>query len=461
MEMGHINPFVAQVCERLHAAGGRALLAGGCVRDMLLGLNPSDFDIEVYGLSMGKVQQVLARIGRCEQVGKSFGVIKLWRKNVGIDIALPRRERKSGPGHRGFDVEVDPHLSPMIASRRRDFTMNAMMFDVRNDRLLDFHGGRKDLAAKILRHVSDAFAEDPLRVLRGMQFAARFNLELADETAMLCHRLRQEANTLAHERIWAEWRKWAMASHPARGLAVLEKSGWIDIYPELAAMRGCPQNARWHPEGDVWTHSCLTVERAASVASARGWHDKRRLYLVLAALCHDIGKPATTMDDGNDCIRSPGHSMEGMEITMRFMHRIGAPTSVVTAVTPLIREHMTHTHGMPTQRAVRRLSHRLQPVNITLWEALVEADASSRPPLPHARPALPWLNAAQALGHHEKKPTPIVNGRMLMALGVKPGPGMGRLIAAAFEAQLDGAFNDAASAMAWCRRHIQHGEKQA
>ncbi len=460
MEMKHINPFVAEVCEHLRAAGGRALLAGGCVRDMLLGLNPSDFDIEVYGLSMDKVQQVLARMGRCEQVGKSFGVIKLWRRNTEVDIALPRRERKSGPGHRGFDVEVDPNLSPKAASRRRDFTINAMMFDVTNGRLLDFHGGRKDLAANILRHVSDAFAEDPLRVLRGMQFAARFDLELAEETAALCRRLCCEANTLAAERIWAEWRKWAMAGHPARGLAVLEKSGWIDVYPELAAMRGCPQNARWHPEGDVWTHTCLTVDRAACVASARGWHDERRLYLVLAALCHDIGKPATTIDDGDGCIRSPGHSMEGTEINTCFMQRIGAPASVVAAIAPLIREHMAHMHGMPTQRAVRRLSHRLQPVNITLWEALVEADASSRPPLPHARPALPWLHAAQALGHHEKKPAPIVNGRMLIAMGVHPGPGMGKLIAAAYEAQLDGAFDSEETARAWCRRQIWQGEQR-
>jgi len=450
-----IHPFVADICQRLRKAGGRAFLAGGCVRDMWLGLSSRDFDIEVYGLPLDQVQQAIAPLGRCEQVGKSFGVIKLRQGGIEADIALPRRERKSGPGHRGFDVQVDPYLSPEVASSRRDFTINAMMYDAESGALLDFHGGRNDLEAGILRHVSPTFAEDPLRVLRGMQFAARFDLELDEETALLCQQLRREANTLAAERIWAEWRKWAMAEHPARGLVVLEKSGWIELYPELAAMRSCPQNTRWHPEGDVWTHTCLTVDQAACVATARGWQDERRLYLVLAALCHDIGKPATTIDDGNGCIRSPGHSMEGTEINSRFMQRIGAPASAVAAIAPLIREHMTHMHGTPTKRAVRRLSHRLQPVNIALWEALVEADASSRPPHPPARPALSWLNEAQALGHHEEKPVPIVNGRMLMAMGVQPGPGMGKLIAAAYEAQLDGAFDNEDTARQWCRKHLR------
>ncbi len=454
MKAESIEPSVTGACRRLREAGGKAYLVGGCVRDMILDLTPKDFDIEVYGLEPAVIQKVLTSLGQCEQVGKSFGVIKLWSQGIEIDVALPRMEKKTGAGHRGFNVRFDPEIDPQTASNRRDFTINAMMFDALSGELLDFHGGQQDLGAHVLRHVSPAFAEDPLRVLRAMQLAARFDLELADDTAALCQTLLKEADSLSVDRIWAEWRKWAMAAHPARGLAALEKSGWLALYPELAALKGCPQDARWHPEGDVWTHTCLTVDQAARVAGRHDWQDERRLRLVFAALCHDIGKPGTTIHDADGGIRSPGHCQQGTGLSVRLMQRIGAPESLQRDTMPLVMEHMTHMHGEPTKRAIRRLSHRLQPANIELWEALVEADASSRPPYPASRPALPWLQSAQDMGHHRARPAPIAGGKMLLQLGMKPGPDMGKVIAAAYEAQLDGAFDNEAAAMAWCRQHM-------
>jgi len=449
-----IDPLVLDTCRKLRQAGGTAYLVGGCVRDMALGLIPKDFDIEVYGLDMEKMQAVLAGIGKCERVGKSFGVIKLWSHGHEIDIALPRTERKTTAGHRGFDVRFDPHLDPKAASSRRDFTINAMMLDPCNNELLDFHGGMADMEARVLRHISPAFAEDPLRVLRGMQFAARFALSLDADTAALCRSLIKEADTLAIERIWIEWRKWAGGEYPSHGLKVLKDTGWIGLYPELDAMVDCPQEPAWHPEGDVWTHTCLVVDKAAQIASRQGWEGERRLCLLFAALVHDMGKPETTFTDEAGRIRSPEHCKEGVKHCESFLARIGAPATLHAHLVPLVKEHLTHMHSAPSERAVRRLAHRLEPADIELWEALVEADASGRSPLPPSRPALPWLEMAQAMQHHQGKPEPIVTGRMLMALGVRPGPEMGKIIQAAFEAQLDGDIHDEASALAWCRTYL-------
>jgi len=449
-----IDPLVLNTCRSLRQAGGTAYLVGGCVRDMALGLVPKDFDIEVYGLDMEQMQAVLAGLGKCEKVGKSFGVIKLWSHGHEIDIALPRTERKTAAGHRGFDVRFDPQLDPQEASSRRDFTINAMMLDPCENELLDFHGGMADLDARILRHISPAFSEDPLRVLRGMQFAARFGFRLHVETADLCRTLLAEACTLAIERIWVEWRKWAGGKYPSYGLRVLEDSGWIELYPELAAMMGCPQEPAWHPEGDVWTHTCLVVDQAAQVASRYTWESERRLYLLFAALVHDMGKPDTTFTDEAGRIRSPEHSQAGVKHCESFLARIGAPATLQAHLVPLVKEHLTHMHSPPSQRAVRRLAHRLEPADIELWEALVEADASGRSPLPSSRPALPWLEMAEAMQHHQGKPKPIVTGKMLMGLGIRPGPKMGKIIDAAFEAQLDGDIRDEASALAWCRKYL-------
>ncbi|MDQ6959864.1 MAG: HD domain-containing protein, partial [Mariprofundaceae bacterium] len=341
--------------------------------------------------------------------------------------------------------------------QRRDFTINAMMLDPLNAEFLDFHGGRTDLENGVLRHVSEAFAEDPLRVLRGMQFAARYRLKLNRDTATLCQRLLPEAETLSIERIWCEWQKWAHAPHPSFGLDVLDESGWLQLYPQLAVLKGCVQDAKWHPEGDVWTHTKLVVDQAAEIAEQCHPGDETREYLVFAALCHDLGKPATTFTLEPNRIRSTGHSEAGEEPTRAFLAAIGAPKRISQYVIPLIQEHLVHLHGQATPRAVRRLSTRLEPASIALWESLVEADASGRPPLPPARPALPWLEQAQQVAVQNNEPEPFATGRMLLELGMQQGPEMGRLLADAYEAQLDGDINDASGARDWLSRKLGNG----
>jgi len=205
------------VCRHIANGGGKAWLVGGCVRDLLLGIRPKDFDVEVYGLEPEHLEKMLAPLGKTESVGKHFGVVKLWLDGLEVDFAMPRTERKTVAGHRGFSVESNPWLTPEIAVLRRDFTINAMMFDPLGNTLLDFHGGQDDLNHKILRHVSPAFAEDPLRPLRAMQFAARFQLRLDRETSRLCHLLLAEAETNIETvqsilKSWSGNEDWTVAS---------------------------------------------------------------------------------------------------------------------------------------------------------------------------------------------------------------------------------------------------------
>ncbi|MDX8394851.1 MAG: HD domain-containing protein [Mariprofundaceae bacterium] len=450
----HIPESVAILSKHLHKYGGKTWLVGGSVRDILLGKKPKDSDVEIYGLDGETVAKLTAELGRTQRVGKQFGVIKLWLHGNEIDIALPRTERKTAAGHRGFDITSDPYISPETATLRRDFTINAMMYDPLEDHLLDFHQGVKDLANGILRHVSPAFSEDPLRVLRGMQFAARFKLILHPDTAKLCHDLLPEAETLSSSRIWQEWQKWAHAPTPSFGLQVLQNSGWLKLYPELELMIDCPQDIRWHPEGDVWNHTCLVTDQAARVADDRDYDTETREQLVFAALCHDLGKPSCTFTDKDGSIRSPGHAEAGKSPTHHFLKSIRAPKQLEKFVHPLVREHLVHLHGEPTPRAIRRLANRLAPTNIELWEALVEADASGRFPYPASRAALPWLKHAQDMQQHQNKPQAIMTGKMLIQAGINSGPEMGKILKHAFNAQLEGDFNDTASAHSWLQQYL-------
>ncbi|HCS12585.1 MAG: tRNA nucleotidyltransferase [Zetaproteobacteria bacterium CG06_land_8_20_14_3_00_59_53] len=442
------------VCQRIAAHGGRAWLVGGSVRDMMLGLAPKDFDIEVYGLDSAALVTAIQTLGRTETVGRQFGVLKLWSEGLEMDLALPRSERKQGAGHKAFEVQTDPGLDAQTASSRRDFTINAMMLDPLTGELLDLHGGQNDLQNRILRHVSTAFAEDPLRPLRGMQFAARFRLTLDSGTAALCRSLLAEAATLPAARIWEEWRKWAHADAPSFGLQVLRASGWLALYPQLEALIGCEQEEDWHPEGDVWTHTALVLDQSSAIALRYNWNDKQREQLVFASLCHDLGKPSTTFRHENGRIRATGHAEAGIEPSKAFLESIAAPQSLTAHVLSLVAEHLVHLHGNPSPRAVRRLAHRLQPSNIHMWEALVEADASGRPPLPADRPALSWLEEAVKLAVEKTAPEALANGEMLIELGIQPGPAMGEILTTAYQAQLDGEFTDSVGARLWLSQRL-------
>lgn len=448
---------------------GRPRIVGGAVRDWLLGLEPKDFDLEVAGASFAELHRVLAPLGSTDVVGRSFGVIKLrLASGTEYDIALPRRESKTGAGHRGFAVEPDPTLSDAEAAARRDFTINALAWDPLASRLIDPHGGESDLRARRLRHTSPAFVEDPLRVLRAMQLAGRFDLTLAPETATLCRSIAPTYAELPVERVWHEWAKWAEKSaaprgRPSAGLRALAESGWLRHFPEIAALDGCPQDPEWHPEGDAFTHTAHCCDALARLPEWENADARHRRLLMLAVLLHDVGKPAVTRrEEKHGRLRwvSPGHEAAGVAPATAFLRRVGAPQDHAPFITPLVANHMVHHHGGPdgpTPAALRRLARRLHPATVAELALVMRADSGGRPPLesPDALALIRrLLDRAATLALADAAPRPLLLGRHLLAAGLSPGPEFKLLLDRAFEAQLDGAFADESTALIWLRKNL-------
>ncbi len=442
---------------------GRPRLVGGCVRDWLLGLEQKDFDIEVAGADYESLVRVLTPFGDADLVGRSFGVVKLRRNGVEYDFSLPRRESKTGAGHRGFLVEPDSDLSATAAAARRDFTINAIAYDPTTGTVIDPHHGQADLQGKMLRHTSAAFAEDPLRVLRGMQLAARFDLTLAPETAALCQTIVGAFGELPVERIWGEWDKWAVKSKvPSRGISVLEQTGWLGKFPEIAAMSGVNQEPAWHPEGDVLTHVKHCLDALVLLPEWLPMDAARRRCLMFAVLAHDFGKPSTTVHiEHRGVLRwmSPVHEAAGGPLAETFLRRIGAPPGLADWVRPLVLHHLAHHHGQTelSDSAVRRLARKLAPATIDDLCLVMWADHLGRRPLvsPGTETRIQALREkARALALQNSAPRPLILGRHLVELGLTPGPQFKPILAAGFEAQLDGAFFDEAGGRKWLAEHL-------
>jgi tRNA nucleotidyltransferase (CCA-adding enzyme) len=439
----------------------KAFLVGGCVRDWMLGLPSKDFDVEVFGVSYADLSSSLAGWGRTDTVGRSFGVVKLTTQTGNTyDFTVPRRDSKIAPGHKGFDIEFDPGISPLEASARRDFTINSMMYDPRNERIIDLHGGRQDLERRILRHTSPAFSEDPLRVLRGMQFAGRFGLQAAPETIRFCAEIHCGYNELAIERVREEWFKWAAKStRPSAGLKFLAQTGWTRHFPEIHSLLHTPQDSEWHPEGDVFTHTCHVCDALCGMEKWKAADEASRIVMMLAGLAHDFGKPMTTAEtikQGRMRITSPGHAEAGGALAEQFLNRINAPQNIILRVIPLVVNHLVHLQP-PTDRMIRRLARRLEPENIQDLCLVMSADSMGRPPLDPVIPTgitqLEFM--ARELDLHHQAPKPILLGRHLLPLGVLPGPAMGKVLHEAFEAQLNGEFFTVDEAVQWLGRQAQ------
>ncbi|MGC3957419.1 MAG: polynucleotide adenylyltransferase [Verrucomicrobiota bacterium] len=360
----------------------QAYLVGGCVRDALLSRPQKDFDLEVYGVDYETLARELNAFGRVDRVGKSFGVIK-FSSPTGEqwDFSIPRRDSKQSAGHKGFHVEFDPNIALAEAASRRDFTINALMFDPRTGEYLDFFGGRQDLERRILRHTSAAFTDDPLRVLRGMQFVARFDLTPAPETVALCRSIVHTFAELAVERVGMEWFKWAELSHrPSSGMRFLQATAWLQHFPEIAALANTPQDSEWHPEGDVFTHTCHCCDALAELPEWQAVDVTTRQVLMFAVLAHDFAKPQTTHiaeREGRMRIVSPGHEAQGGPLAEAFLTRIGSPNEIKTRVVPLVTHHLAHLQAA-SDRAVRRLANNLQPATITELCLVMTADQFGR-----------------------------------------------------------------------------------
>ncbi|MEX0321833.1 MAG: CCA tRNA nucleotidyltransferase [Puniceicoccaceae bacterium] len=437
--------LIKQLATGCAAHGGRACLVGGGVRSVLLDEEVVDYDVEVFNLEAPELESVLSELVHFSRVGKSFGIYKLagWP----VDVGLPRRERKKGDGHRGFEVDIDPAMSIEEASRRRDFTVNAIYYDILEDRIVDPLGGVNDLENKLLRHCSNRFSEDPLRVLRAMQMASRLPATVDPATVELCRDLGPE--NLSRERFFGEWEKLLLLGKlPSRGLNFLKDSGWIRYFPSLEAMVDCPQDPRWHPEGDVWTHTLHCMDAAVQYRSGDRDDD---LVLGLAVLCHDMGKPPTTeiVDEG---IRSHGHESAGLRPATAFMKQLNVPTRIREKVLPLVKCHMRPAMLYAdncSAAAIRRLSRDAGRLDLLL--KVFRSDAAGRPPYPdNSAPAAEWLlEKAQRMKVEKKAPEAILKGRHLLEKGWDSSPAMGRMLRKAYEAQIEGVFEDLEGALAW------------
>ena len=358
--MDGIPPLPSDLRAMLEAVRrvGRPRLVGGAVRDWLLGGQAKNFDVEVAGVDFESLRSALAPFGPTDVIGRSFGVVKVRGDSGEHDFSLPRRESKTGAGHRGFSVEPDPTLSDTDAAARRDFTVNAIALDPFTGEVIDPFDGRADLRARVLRHTGPAFPEDPLRVLRAFQLAARLDFTVAPETAALCREMAPSFAELPVERVWGEWEKWAVQSvRPSRGLAVLEETGWIRHFPEVAALRGTQQEGEWHPEGDVLTHTAHCMDALVALDGWRSAGAARRRMLSFAVLSHDFGKPPTTARaERRGAMRwvSPGHEPAGAPLAVSFLRRIGAPLELDQPVRALVAHHLAHHHGQKGSSRTRR-----------------------------------------------------------------------------------------------------------
>jgi tRNA nucleotidyltransferase (CCA-adding enzyme) len=447
--------LVQAIAQRVRDGRGRALLVGGCVRDELLGRDPKDLDVEVFGVPAADLRMLLEGFGRVDAVGESFAVYKIG----GVDVALPRRESKAGRGHKGFVIEGDPHLSVAEAARRRDFTINAISRDPLTGELVDPFHGQADLHARRLRVVDPAtFADDSLRVLRALQFVARFELTVDDETRALLASI--PLDDLPAERMWGEVEKLLlMAERPSAGFALARDLGVTSrLWPELHALIDCPQEREWHPEGDVWIHTLMVIDEAR-----RRIADLDRgpaLAMMLGAVCHDLGKPATTaFIDGR--LRSPGHEEGGVAPATALLDRLNVHTfdgyDVRRAVLGLVAHHLKPSmfKKSPTpvsDGAFRRLA---QKVDLELLARFAQADCRGRTGEFDCS-AMDWfLERARALGVEHRPPAPLVLGRHLIELGVAPGPGMGELLKRLFERQLDGDITTLEQGLAEAERLVR------
>ncbi len=443
-----------RVAHAVRAADGRALFVGGWVRDRLLSRESKDIDIEVYGLGSDNLRGLLESLGGIDTVGESFTVYKLGP----LDISMPRRESKSGRGHRGFTVVGDPDLSVAEAAKRRDFTINAIAWDPLSLEYLDPVGGREDLRRGVLRVVDpERFTDDSLRVLRAVQFAARFELELDPATIALCRTV--ALDDLPAERVWGEIEKLLLKAHrPSLGLAVAKDVHVVEkLFPELAALVGCDQEPEWHPEGDVWIHTLLVVDEAATRRT--DLPHPQQVALMLGAVCHDFGKPSTTaFIDGR--IRSRNHEEAGVQPTLAFLDRLNLHTldgyDVRGQVVGLVAHHLKPGmwHRAPDgvgDGAFRRLAKK---VDLDLLARLSVADCLGRTGTFDCGAMTWFLDRARALGVEHEAPAPVLRGRHLLDLGLSPGPHVGRLLADIYERQLDGEVRTLDDALEAARRII-------
>lgn len=458
--------------EHMQELGGRALVVGGFARDMTMSIASGeshiskDIDIEVYKIEPEHLKEILRQYGEINLVGQAFEVIKLTNPETGnaLDFSIPRRDSKVGKGHKGFEITGDPNMSIVEAARRRDFTVNALALDPLTGELHDYFDGVADAECRILRATDEKlFGDDSLRALRAMQFAARFDMEIDEQTAQLCKNF--DLTDLPNERIGEEWEKLlTKAKKPSIGLELAKELGIIEkLHPELAALDQTEQEADWHPEGNVWNHTLLCVDAAARIVRQEELEDEDKIIVMLGALCHDLGKATTTekmLKKGVMRVTAHGHDVAGVEPTHSLLKKMNIKKDIIHKVASIVRNHMYHvSNPEPNEKQIRKLSLRLQPASIRLWDLVSRSDSNGRgEPFQERTSSYAIFEKAIELEVHKKPPENLVFGRDLLALniGFEPGPKLGQTLRVLYEAQLGGEFDTAEGGLEYLQENLQN-----
>lgn len=440
-----------KIAEAVALLGGRAYFVGGCVRDSLMGLDSKDVDIEVHGISPQALENILDGVGKRLEYGKSFGVYSL--SGTSLDIAMPRRESAIGIGHKDFKIEVDPYLGTKGAAKRRDFTINALMQDVLTGEITDHFGGKSDLEKGILRHVSDdSFAEDPLRVLRAAQFAARFGFDIDGQTIVLCRTMPLSA--LPCERVFAELEKALIkADRPSVFFEVLQKAEQLSVwFDELGRLIGIPQNEKYHTEGDVWVHTMMVLDEAAKLR-CRADHP---LPFMLSALVHDLGKiSATTVSDG--VVHAYGHETKGLRDIENFISRLTSDKSILSYVLNLCALHMkpnTMAHHNSSVKSTNKLFDDAAAPNDLILLALADSRGKTSPDT--FVDTEPFLFERLEI-YREYMSRPYVTGKDLIELGFSPSESFSDILGYAHKLRLAGIPKDSAlkQTLSYARKNLK------
>ena len=462
-----IPNILKSISSHLQKQNAKLIIVGGSVRDHFLKLPCKDVDIEVYGLaSLEALEKILSTFGTVNLVGKSFGVLKFTHDGEEYDFSFPREEVKIAKGHRGFDVHVDGTLSYEKASKRRDFSVNALGYDIESEEFLDPFGGLEGLKAQRLRHIDDkTFIEDPLRVYRAVQFCARFDFDLAPETFSLCKKMVEDGSLteLPKERIYEEWKKLLLKSpKPSRGFELMRELGILERYfPELHALIGVPQSPKWHPEGDVWIHTMMTLDEMAKLC-VQGFsaadNEKQKLKYMFAILCHDLGKATHTSVDEEGNVRSIGHDIAGLEPTKSLMARLTSEHDFIESLLPLVEHHLKPSQfyrAKSKDAAIRRLATK---VNIEELLIVAKADFLGRTTeeaLAGVYHAGKWMkDKAKSLKVSTKPLENVLQGRDLIALGLKPSVKFTEILDAVYTKLLEGKILTKSDAITFVKNYL-------
>lgn len=469
-----IDDKVDRIIIHLNTLGYECLLVGGCVRDALLGLEPKDIDIEVYGTNFETLSNILSEHGRVDLVGQAFGVIKFSSPELmrDYDFSIPRKENKVGVKHQDFEMQFDEKMTPKEAAERRDFTFNALAYNPLTEELHDYFMGVADIESKCIRHTSEKFMEDPLRILRAMQFQARFGFFIDNKTWHYMSVMvdKGEFATLPKERIFEEWKKWAEKGVQHSGIfSFMAFSHLIKHYPEFKKLEHCPQDAIYHPEGDVRIHTELCLRHMDKIIQRDLIDGDEKIILVMATLLHDIAKPQTTeekMKNGRMTITSEGHENQGGDMCRELLPKWGFHESLVEPIANLVSNHLSGVHlshiDKPSSqhKFVKKLSKRLYPATIGQLLLLMEADTNGRGGDGNDIPTGAKLmeSIAAELDVMEEPYESILMGRHLIEAGLKPSPLFGEILDAATEAQEEGEFSDLEGAKEWLSNNLSKFE---